>query len=162
VKDDQTERFFTKKNEVGFTAVFAAPEAQSAGCQSCQRNREDDVMDEGVVPLTTYLTDYLESNPKSQGLIAQGNLRTLRSMERKDVVPFLKEHLQWRMLDLASNLLVGREQEARLEVAVTHRTFTPPNAQDLLGVYGPPTEFPDITSDKAGGLGYVYPTTGTT
>ncbi|KAF2024335.1 hypothetical protein EK21DRAFT_117885 [Setomelanomma holmii] len=81
VKDDQTERFFTKKNEVGFMGIFASPEAQSEGCQSCQKNRAADVFDESVIPLITYLTDYLESNPKSAGLIAEGTLRTLRSMQ---------------------------------------------------------------------------------
>ncbi|KAF2116017.1 common central domain of tyrosinase-domain-containing protein [Lophiotrema nucula] len=157
VKDEQTERFFTKKNEVGFTGIFAAPQATSTECQSCQKNRADDIVIESVVPLTSYLTDYLDSNLKSAGLITEGQHRSVASLEPNDVVPFLKEQIQWRILDLASSLIVGREQEAHLEVAITHRTFTPPDANNLLGGYGEPTEYPDITTDKAGGLGYVYP-----
>jgi hypothetical protein len=152
----QTERFLTKKNEVGFTGIFASPLADSADCASCQKNRGEDIIIEDVIPLTTQLTNYLDSNPISEGLIAQGNIRTIQSLAPEHVVPFLKEHLRWRVTDLTSTLLEGQEQHAQLEVTVTNKTFTPPESENPMGVYGPATAYLEITVDKAGGFGHVY------
>lgn len=154
VKDNQPERYITKKNEVGFTGVFAS--SKESQCASCKTARDQDVICEDVVPLTTQLTDYLASNPRSQDLIAVGNIRTLQSLEPEHVVPFLREHLQWRITDTKSRLLVGQEQQAGLKVIITNRTFQPPNEEHLLGVYGSSTAYPAITQDKAGGYGHVY------
>lgn len=159
VKDGQTERFATKKNEVNFFGIFASAQETAAGCEGCKQNREDDIVIEDTIPLTNYLMDYLVSNPKSEGLIAEGTIKKINSLEPAQVVPFLKEHLQWRMIDNANNLLSGREQEAQLEVTVTNRTFTPPSPENLMGVYGPITIYDEITRGQPGGRGYVYPPT---
>ena len=156
VKNEQPERYMTKKNEVSFTTVFAAPSETSGDCATCEKNRRNDISVEDAIPLTTQLSDYLDSNPISAGLIAQGNLLTIPSLAPEHVVPFLKEHLQWRMTDLGAGLLVGQEQQALLEVAVSSRTFTLPTSEQPMGVYGPRTLYPEITSDKAGGYGHVY------
>lgn len=144
----------TKRNEVGFTGVFAS--SLDSGCANCAKNQEDDIHVEDVVPLTTFLYDYLEANEGSEDLIRDGNLKTIPNLEPDVVVPFLQEHLQWRIIDLGSNLLVGQEQQAKLEITVTSRQFLPPSEGNLMGVYGPYTEYPIITNTKPGGYGYNY------
>lgn len=150
VKDEQPERYMTKKNEVGFSGIFASP--SESACASCKENRDQDVITEDIVPLTTKLVDYLDSNPISGNLIRDGEIKTITSLEPEHVVPFLKEHLQWRMVDTVSNLLEGQEEDAKLEVVVTSRTYTPPTTTDLMGVYGPAITYPEITAGKAGGF----------
>jgi hypothetical protein len=144
----------TKKNEAGFTGVFTS--GLDSGCASCAQNQEDDILVEDVVPLTTILYDYLEASEGSESLIRDGDIKTIPDLEPEHVVPFLQEHLQWRMIDLGSNLLVGQEQQAKLEITVTSRQFLPPTEENLMGVYGPYTPYPAITATKPGGFGYTY------
>ena len=156
VKDDQPERFMTKKNEVGFMGIFARSNEAAAECANCQVSQAQDLQVASVVPLTTYLTDYLDANPIAEGLIRDGNKKTIHDLGPEEVVPFLREHLQWRITDLSSTLLSGQEQDAKLRVAVTRRVFYPPDENNLMGVYGPETVHAEITNNKAGGLGFVY------
>ena len=144
----------TKKNEVGFTSVFAS--TLNSNCESCAVKQEEDILIEDVVPLTTTLYDYLDATDGSETLIRDGNVKTIRDLGPEQVVPFLKEHLQWRIVDLGSTLLVGQEQQAKLEVTVASRQFSPPAESSLMGVYGPRTAYPEVTSNKPGGLGFVY------
>ena len=144
----------TKRNEAGFTGVFAS--GLDSGCANCARNQEADILVEDVVPLTTILYDYLDASDGSETLIRDGEIKTIRDLEPDRVVPFLTEHLQWRMIDLGSTLLVGQEQQAKLEVTVTSRQFLPPAQGNLMGVYGPYTPHPEITRTKPGGAGYTY------
>jgi hypothetical protein len=148
VKDDQPERFMTKMNEVGFTGIFASPER--ANCANCKINRDAGIIYADVVPLTSKLTDYLDSREGSENLIRDGVKKTIRNLEAEEVVPFLKEHLQWRITDTKSNLLGGIE-ESGLEVVVMDRLFEPPHGDNLLGTYGPSTAHPEITAGKPGG-----------
>ena len=154
VKDDQPERYMTKKNEAGFTGIFASP--ADSGCASCARNQEEDILVEDVVPLTTILYDYLDASPGSGTLIRDGEITTIPNLEPESVVPFLTENLQWRMIDLGSNLLVGQEQQAQLDIQVTSRQFLPPTQENLMGAYGPYTQHLEITRTKPGGAGYTY------
>ena len=149
VKDTQPERYMTKMNEVGFSGIFASSERSN--CASCALNRDADLMYEDVVPLTGKLMDYLASNPGSGDLIRDGVKTTIESLEAEEVVPFLKEHLQWRITDAASNLLDGVEQSG-LEVKVADRLFEPPQGDNLLGTYGPSTVHLEITQGKTGGF----------
>ena len=144
----------SKKNEAGFAGIFATP--AGSGCASCDQNREDDILYEDVVPLTTILYDYLDASPKSETLIPNADIKTIPNLKPESVVPFLAENLQWRMIDLGSNLLSGQEQQAKLEVTVTSRQYLPPTRDNLMGAYGPYTPHPQITSTKPGGAGYVY------
>ena len=154
VKDDQPERYMTKKNEAGFAGIFATPEG--SGCASCDQNREDDILVENVVPLTAILYDYLDASPNSETLIRNAHIKTIPNLKPEYVVPFLTENLQWRMIDLGCNLLSGQEQQAKLEVTVTSRQFLPPTRDNLMGVYGPYSHHAQTTSTKPGGAGYVY------
>lgn len=81
----------TKKNQAGFNGVFAS--GLNSGCASCTRNQEADILVEDVVPLTRILYDYLESSDGSEGLIRDGDIKTILNMEPEHVVPFLQEHL---------------------------------------------------------------------
>ncbi|KAK6086913.1 tyrosinase [Seiridium cupressi] len=148
VKDEQPERFMTKMNEVGFVGVFASPE--STQCESCAKNRERDLVYEDTVPLTGKLLDYLASNSNAASLIRDGNKKTIDTLEPDEIIPFLKEHLQWRITDASSQLLdIGN---SGLEVKVADRLFEPPHDDNLLGTYGPSTVHTEITQGKEGGF----------
>ena len=155
VNDDKADHFVTRKNEVGFSGVFTSP--QESSCASCRAHEAADVLSEDVVSLTLYLPDYLASNPVSQGLLTEGTLRTIPNLEPASVVPFLKEQIAWRVTTVDGELLVGREQEAKLEVTVTSREYESPSEQFPAGRYGPAQLHPEVTDDKPGGFGYVYP-----
>jgi len=158
VKDDQPERFITKKNEAGFTAVFARPQTGVADCSNCAKQREEDVIIEDTIPLTTFLYSFLTASENSNTLIPQAQKKTIDNFTPEEVVPFLKENLQWRMTDLLANLL-NDVQQAGLEILITHREYIAPNQEHLLGQYGPFVPHEEITNDRPGGWGYVYPTT---
>jgi len=157
VKDDQPERFITKKNEVGFTGIFAAPQSDGAGCSNCDKQREEDIYIDDTIPLTTALYSFLSASEASDTLIPQAQKKTIDNLLPEEVVPFLKENLRWRMTDLAANLLHG-EQQAGLEILISHRTYLAPTPEHLLGQYGPFEPHPEITVDQPGGWGHVYAT----
>lgn len=144
----------TKRNEAGFMGVFVSKE--DAQCASCEIHRQNDVVVEDVVPLTLILYDYLDDAKDSQTLIRDADLHTIPDLTPKSVVPFLEEHLQWRMIDLKSGLLAGQEQRAELEVTVTSRQYLGPTEEHLMGVYGAFTAHERATNTKPGGLGYRY------
>ena len=141
----------TKKNEAGFMGVFAS--SADSGCASCKKNQEDDILVEDVIPLTTILYDYLDASAGSGDLIRDGDIKTIPDLAPESVVPFLKEHLKWRMINLDSSLLVEQEQEAKLEVLVTSRQFLTPSEEHLMGVYGPYTPYGVGTNSRPVGLG---------
>jgi hypothetical protein len=148
----------TKKNEAGFTGVFASPPDAIEGCANCTAQREQDIVVDDVIPLTTILYDYLEAAPGSETLIRDGDHKTIPDLSPDSVVPFLKEQLRWRIIDLDATLLANQEQQAGLEITVSSRPFTSPTAENLMGVYGPETVHIEITNEKPGGFGYTYPT----
>lgn len=156
VKDDQPERFMTKKNEVGFAGIFARGREEMEGCANCAQQLADDIVVEDAIPLTTMLYDYLESNQRDVPLIQSAEYQTIRDLTPDSVVPFLGKQLQWRMIDLTARLLAGQEQRAGLEITISSRSYTPPTADNIMGVYGPETVHPEITSGTPGGFGYVY------
>ena len=101
VKDYQPERYLRKRNEVGFAGIFASP--PGVGCDNCNKQREDNMVYQDVIPLTTALSDYFRTNINTKGPLPA--LRTLSDLEPAQVVPFLKQHLEWRITDTASNLM---------------------------------------------------------
>lgn len=155
IKPDQPERYMTKKNEAGFTGVFARSSNAIASCANCERQQQDDVYITDIIPLTTFLYEYLDSIPREHPLIRDAQIKTIKNLTPEEVVPFLKENIKFVMIDATANVLTG-EQEAGLEILVTHRTYTAPNEQNLLGVFGSYIPHPEITDDKPGGYGYVY------
>ncbi|KAI9706216.1 MAG: hypothetical protein M1820_004977 [Bogoriella megaspora] len=158
VKDDQPERYVTKKNEAGFTGVFSTPQDNLPNCSNCVKQRQEDVSIEDTIPLTAFLYNFLTESDRSDTLIPQAQKKTIDNLTPEEVVPFLKENLQWRITDLATNLL-NVEQQVGLEILVSHRTYLAPDQGHLLGQYGPFVPHPEITVDRPGGWRYVYPTT---
>ena len=144
----------TRRNEVGFSGVFTSNVA--AECANCDAQRAADIMYEDVIPITSTLVDYLDANPKSDGLIRAGDLKTIPNLEPESVVPFLKEHLRWRVVDPESNLIDGVQQikDSGLEVKVVQRMFETPNDANKLGVYSDPVLYQEITEGKLGGFGF--------
>ena len=155
IKENQTERFITKKNEVGFSAVFAT--SDNAPCANCITQREEGMMYEDVIPITHSLSAYLKSNtdPETDGPLM--TLRTLENFEPDHVVPFLKKNMAWKLTDTASNLLDDQQKliDSALEITISARNFDLPTPQHPLGVYHPADEYREITEDKVGGFGYV-------
>lgn len=155
VDDDQTDRFLTKKNEVGFTGIFAS--SSDAPCANCVKQREEGFIYEDAIPITHSLYAYLKSNnaPEAEG--PKLELRTLESFKPEHVVPFLKKNLQWRVTDTASQL-IGEDQQlmdSQLEIRVSAREFELPSPEHPLGVYYPSTVYQDITREKVGGHGFA-------
>lgn len=142
----------TKQNEVGFTGVFASD--SDSGCANCERQRERGMIYQDVIPITPALLNYLDAatEPDSTGTLPEADLRTLRNFEPDQVVPFLKEHLHWRVTDTASNLKSEQEVlDSMLEIAVTDRVFDVPTDSNPLGTYHESTVHLDITQGKIGG-----------
>lgn len=144
----------TKKNEVGYTAVFTTSAEQASRCANCLRQRDEDIRLSDVIPLTSILYDYLKDAPNSENLIRDASLKTIDDMTPESVVPFLKENLRWAIIDASANLIEGEEVQAGLEVVVASRDFEVPTKEYLMGKYGPITLHPEITSSKRGG--YMY------
>lgn len=156
VNNDQTDDFMINGNQAGFMGIFSRSREAAAHCVNCENGRNHGLIISDMIPLTTHLTNYLQTNPNNANRITQGQRRYLSSLEPRDVVPFLKDQLRWRMIDLSSNLISDQEQDAQLIVAVTNRTYTPPNNAHLMGVYGPEIRYEIITNGKPGGCGYTY------
>ena len=142
----------TKKNEVGFAGVFASD--SDSGCANCDRQREQGMVYTDVVPITPALVNYLKAatEPDSTGTLPAADIRTLRDLEPEHVVPFLKEHLNWRITDTAANLKSEQDTvDSMLEIAVTDRIFDVPTDSNPLGSYREPTVHPEITQGRVGG-----------
>lgn len=156
VNDQDPSEFMVRKNEVGFSGIFASP--LEAGCANCDQQRASNFIYEDVVPITSTLIDYLQANPKSKGLIREGEIKTIESLGHESVVPFLREHLQWRIADTSANLISDehRIKDPELEVKVTSRMFETPNDENKLGVYSDPVLHREITDTRPGGYGYVW------
>ncbi len=146
-----------RKNEVGFSGIFTT--GTEAVCANCDEQRARDYMYEDVVPITSTLVDYLDDNPISKDLIQEGRIKTIPNLEPENVEPFLKEHLKWRIVDTASNLMDSEQQikDSELEVKVVSRMFETPNDENKLGVYSDPVLYQGITEQQPGGYGYVWP-----
>ncbi|KAH6671189.1 hypothetical protein B0J14DRAFT_670158 [Halenospora varia] len=153
--DNQSARFMTKKNEVGFSTVFAT--STDAPCANCVRQRQANMMYEDVIPMTHALKAYLRSNDTAEADGPPMALRTLESFEPEHVVPFLKANMDWRLTDLASTLIDDEDllKNSHLEVTVGMRKFDLPSEQNPMGAYYPAQMFNEITEGKLGG--YVAP-----
>ncbi|KAF4626854.1 hypothetical protein G7Y89_g11303 [Cudoniella acicularis] len=155
IDESQTHKFLVKKNQVGFSGVFAT--SSDAPCANCVQQRQDGMMYEDNIPLSNSLKAYLKSNttPESEGPPLA--LRTLEDFEPANVVPFLKKNMAWTLTDAASNLLDDRQQliDSKLEITVSVRQFDLPSPQFPMGVYYPSTDYKEATVDKVGGFGWV-------
>lgn len=154
IKDDQSERFFTKKNEVGYSGIFASD--RNAPCANCLQQREDGIIYQDAIPLTMAMTKYLKSYTDAAG--PEQDMRTLRSFEAEDVIPFLKQHLHWIITRTNSEVMdeINMIRESHLEISVWDRIFDLPTPEHRLGLYHPAELHPEITATQPGGLGYQY------
>lgn len=154
IDDSEPGRFFTKKNEVGYSAIFASP--WQAPCGNCKVQREQGLVYEDAIPITPYLNSYLRTTQWPEGHGPDLALRTLESFAPEHVIPFLQKNVGWRVTTAASQLISDPEQliSSGLEVSVSSRRFEYPTAELPLGVYHAAQPHPEITSDKLGGAGY--------
>ena len=141
----------TKKNEVGFTGVFASD--RDSGCANCSRQRERNVIYTDVIPITPALINYLQNAvADSTGTLPEADMRTLKDFEPESVRPFLKKHLHWRVVDVAAGQNSDQEiRDSMLEIAVTDRLFDIPTEENPLGTYHESTVHPEITQGRVGG-----------
>ena len=149
VKLDQPERYMTKKNEVGYSYIFAS--AQSAPCANCASQRSRGFIYEDAIPLSEALTKYLVSYTDEDG--PEPGMRTLQSFEPKHVVPFLKENMNWVLTDGASGLIDDEERirASQLEIAVWERLYDLPTEEARMGKYHPATLYAEATEGRLGG-----------
>ena len=154
IKDGQAECFFTEKNEVGYSGIFAFD--RSAPCANCLQQREDGVMYQDAIPFTMAMTKYLTSFTDADG--PETDMRTLQSFEPEYVVPFLKQNMHWVITTTASDLVDDLEmiRDSRLEVSVWDRVFDLPTPEHRMGLYYPVEVHREITETQPGGLGYTY------
>ena len=64
-KVEQAQRFFTKKNEVGYSTIFASP--WEAPCANCVRQRQEHFIYQDAIPLTMAMTQWLTSYEGTDG-----------------------------------------------------------------------------------------------
>ncbi|KAK4695524.1 hypothetical protein P7C71_g2239, partial [Lecanoromycetidae sp. Uapishka_2] len=155
VNNDQPQHYMTESNQVGYSGIFAS--SSGAHCDNCNDQRALQTLYEDVIPITSTLVDYLYANPTSDGLIRDGETRTIPSLDNEpSVVRFLKEHLQWQVVDTASNPITDEQQlrDSGLEVKVVRRKFEVPTDENKLGLYSDPVVYQEITEGKLGGYGY--------
>lgn len=148
IKDTQPERYITKKNEVGFSGVFAS--THDAPCANCLEQREQGFICEDAIPITSSLYDYPRSNT-AQG--PETEMCTLETFHPEHVVPFLKQHLRWVVTDTASKLINDDQKliKSELEILVLSRAYDIPTSTSPLGLYHASEDYPEITAGKIGG-----------
>ncbi|KAH8657404.1 common central domain of tyrosinase-domain-containing protein [Tricladium varicosporioides] len=153
--DNDSTRFMTKKNEVGFSTVFAT--STDAPCANCVKRRQANMMYEDAIPMVHALKAYLKSNDASEADGPPMALRTLESFDPEHMVPFLKANMDWRFTDLASTLIDDEDllKNSHLEVTVGMRKFDLLSEQNPMGAYYPAQMFNEVTEGKLGG--YVAP-----
>ena len=140
----------TKKNEVGYSYIFASP--PSAPCANCTTQRSQGFIYEDAIPLSEALTKYLVSYTDADG--PELGMRTLQSFEPEHVVPFLKENLNWVLTNGASGLIDDEERirASELEISVWDRLYDLPTEEARMGLYHPATLHAQATEGRLGGF----------
>lgn len=64
-------------------------------CKNCKVQERAQALYGDVVPLTSELSKYLKGGTNNAGV--PDSKRTLASLKPKDVVPFLRDNLKWRI-----------------------------------------------------------------
>lgn len=143
----------TKKNEVGYSYIFAS--AHDAPCANCLTQRKQGFVYQDAIPITTALTQYLTSYTDPDG--PEASMRTLQSFEPKHVIPFLKENLNWVVTHGESYLLDDPTEirDSQLEISLWDRIYDLPTVEMRMGLYYPAELHPEITEGKLGGYGYT-------
>ncbi|KAK4187328.1 hypothetical protein QBC35DRAFT_498812 [Podospora australis] len=114
---------------VGQVYTFSSPAdrlgtSEEIGCVNCRSQEAAEVMSSGTVVLTNALItrwkNQLEHTPRHAVLAGDEEQvpRVLKSMEPKDVVPFLQANLRWRVTSLGGIVAPERLESLRVSVAV--------------------------------------------
>lgn len=64
------------------------------GCANCIRQREEQELSTGQVVITDYLVEHIK-----KGIVDRGV--TLATLDREDVIDYLKKNLHWRISDVS-------------------------------------------------------------
>ncbi|KAJ5628581.1 hypothetical protein N7490_010809 [Penicillium lividum] len=147
VKDHQPERWLTKKNEVGFSAVFAS--SLNAPCSNCRNQAAEGGVYIDTIPITPALAAYHKDNISTHDSIP-AELRVLDSFSVEEVKSFLEKNLSWRLTRLNSEEITNEQEihDSGLTICVGFREdAAPPNENPFIPVI-------DITKNKLGGWGY--------
>jgi tyrosinase len=68
------------------------------GCSNCIRQREEQELSTGQVILTDYLVEHIKKGQVDRGV-------TLETLDREDVIAYLKKNLHWRISDVRCYLV---------------------------------------------------------
>ncbi|KAJ5907811.1 hypothetical protein N7495_000493 [Penicillium taxi] len=153
VKDHQPERWLTKKNEVGFSAVFAS--TLDAPCSNCRKQAAEGAVYIDTIPITPALAAYHKDNISTQDCIA-AELRVLDNFSVEEVKSFLRKNLSWRLTRANSEEITDEQEilDSGLTICVGFREFSVPTDENPLGIYQDFIPIVDITKEKLGGWGY--------
>lgn len=109
------------------------------GCDKCQADQRDRIRVTGQIPLTIALIErYLA------GIIDD--------LSEQSVIPYLKEHLHWRVVQGDGTILPNRSDVAGLLVFVVSNEVTLPADEGEFPIYAPTVQVhPSITTNLQGG-----------
>lgn len=93
------------------------------------------------------------SIPLTRALTAQIAGGLLTSLRKRDVIPFLRSGLQWRVAD-GSRHAIPNQQVPGLEVSVVTSEFRSPTSTNSFPIYDEFETLPAITDSKVGGLNH--------
>jgi len=138
-----TNTWSTQSALVGTFTVFG--KALTTGCEKCARDAEADLEVSGTVNLTGALVKEVEDG-------------RLGSVERENVIPYLRRNLHWRVI-LANGTEKSRDEVPHLKVGVVSTVVNLPAGRrpEFSGEYIVHTE---VTEGRPAGLN-PSPTTGT-
>ncbi|KAJ5752131.1 hypothetical protein N7520_009048 [Penicillium odoratum] len=153
VKDHQPERWLTKKNEVGFSAVFAS--TLDAPCTNCRKQAAKGAVYIDAIPITPALAAYHKDNISTQDCIP-AELRVLDNFSVDEVKGFLEKNLSWRLTRANSEEITDEQEilDSELTICVGYREYKVPTDKNPFGTYEHFVPVVDITKKKLGGWGY--------
>jgi tyrosinase len=82
-----------------FSSTVEGRGTDETGCENCKKQQEEGALFSGQVILTDYLIERVMLAEEQRGL-------TLTSLNRDEVVEYLKKNLHWRITDVSLTLLV--------------------------------------------------------
>lgn len=109
-----------KPGFAGVSHIFASPRQI---CENCERQSRDGTLVTATVPISSLLFDYVKRG-KASSTEQTDNKPRLASMDRDDVIPFLKKYLKWRVQKVNGEVVNPRvlTENHRFELSVTLRT----------------------------------------
>ena len=81
-----------------FSGPIEARGVAPEGCESCKVQKAEHALSAGQVVLTDYLIEHITKQETLRGI-------PLRSLDKDQVIPYLKENLHWRVTDVGSRII---------------------------------------------------------